>query len=137
MNLQVGVKAFLKNIDGKYLLLKRSTEKYKNTNGVWDIPGGRIDPGTRLLDNLKREIIEETQLSLEDELKLIYSQDIILNDERDKYVVRLTYVAKIGGNPKLDLSENTEFKWLSVADMLKMPDLDIYVKEIIEKGLIS
>jgi hypothetical protein len=30
MNLQVGVKAFLKNNKGKYLLIKRSAEKYKN-----------------------------------------------------------------------------------------------------------
>jgi len=127
----------LRNKDGLFLLLRRSPEKYKNTNGIWDIPGGRIDPGTKLIDNLRREIIEETQLILEDEPKLIYSQDIILNDERDKHVVRLTYVAKIDGNPKLDLSENTEFRWLSVSDMLRMSDLDSYVKEIIEKGLIN
>ena len=54
--LQVGVKAFLKNKDGKYLLLQRSSLKYADTKGAWDIVGGRIEPGTPLLDNLKREI---------------------------------------------------------------------------------
>ena len=48
MILQVGVKAFLKNKEDKYLLVHRSSEKYKAAKGSWDIVGGRIDAGTRL-----------------------------------------------------------------------------------------
>lgn len=134
MILQVGVKAFLKNKEGKFLLLKRSSEKYKNTKGVWDIVGGRIDPGTSLLENLKREIQEETQLILTDEPRLIFAQDIIPNTE--KHVVRLTYIANIEGEPILDISENTEYKWLSLDEMKKHDELDVYVKEIVDKGII-
>lgn len=137
MNLQVGVKVFLKNKDGKYLILKRSTEKYKNTNGIWDIPGGRIDPGTSLVNNLRREVMEETNINIEGEPTLIYAQDIILTDTRDKHVVRLSYLADSNGEPKLDLSENVEYKWLSIDEMLSITDLDAYVREIIVKGLIK
>ncbi len=62
IKLQVGVKIFLKNKEGKYLLLKRNSVKYSNIRGEWDIVGGRIDPGTKLMDNLRREVREETQL---------------------------------------------------------------------------
>lgn len=134
ITLQVGVKAFLKNKDGKYLLLKRSTEKYKDTKGVWDIVGGRIEPGTKLLENLKREIKEETQLELAGEPRLIFAQDIIPNSE--KHVVRLTYVADIEGEPVLDITENVEFKWLTIDELNKQKDLDVYVKEILSKGLL-
>jgi len=32
------------------LLVRRATQKYGKTDGVWDVPGGRIDPGTSLLE---------------------------------------------------------------------------------------
>lgn len=134
MILQVGTKAFLKNKEGKYLLLKRNPEKYKNTKGVWDIVGGRIEPGTKLLENLKREIKEETQLDIIDAPRLIAAQDIIPNTE--KHVVRLTYVATTEGEPVLDTSENIEYKWFTLDEVKNQKDLDIYVQEILEKGLI-
>lgn len=132
--LQVGVKAFLKNTEGKFLLVKRSAEKYKGTKGSWDIVGGRIDPGTALMENLRREVKEETQLEIISEPKLVHAQDIIPNAE--KHIVRLTYVAGTEGEPVLDTSENVEYKWLSLAEMRQQEDLDAYVKEILEKGLI-
>ena len=54
--LQVGVKILLKNSDGKFLLLRRSLEKYPEIKGRWDIVGGRIDPGIALKENLIREM---------------------------------------------------------------------------------
>jgi len=101
MTLQVGVKIFLKNTEGKYLLLKRNPAKYPTTKGVWDIVGGRINLGSKLIDNLKREVKEETQLGIMTEPILIHAQDIIPNDEI--YVVRLTYVGETTGEPKLDI----------------------------------
>jgi 8-oxo-dGTP pyrophosphatase MutT (NUDIX family) len=135
MILQVGVKAFLRNKEGKYLLLKRSAEKYQGTKGSWDIVGGRIEPGTRLMENLAREIGEETQLPILSEPKLIHAQDIIPNIER--HVVRLTYVADTEGEPVLDTSENIEYKWLSIDELKAQEDLDIYVRDILAKKLLK
>ena len=134
MKLQVGVKIFLKNKDGKYLLIKRSPEKYKGTKGSWDIAGGRIEVGSNLLDNLRREVKEETGLEIISEPVLIYAQDIIPNEE--VHVVRLSYTGDTEGEPILDKSENIEYKWLSLDEIILQNDLDIYVKEIIEKQLL-
>lgn len=135
IKLQVGVKIFLENEEGKFLLVKRSSEKYKAAKGSWDIVGGRIDPGSKLIENLRREVMEETQLTVTSEPTLIFAQDIIPNPE--KHVVRLSYKGKTTGEPVLDTSENVEYKWLSVEEIGHMEDLDIYVAEIIEKGLLK
>ncbi len=58
--LQVGVKVLLKNPEGKYLLVKRSPKAYPDAICGWELVGGRITPGIPLLENLKREVKEET-----------------------------------------------------------------------------
>ncbi len=133
MELQVGVKIFLKNKDNKYLIILRSPKVYSNVKGMWDIVGGRINPGTPLLDNLKREILEETKLELKSDPKLIYAQDILRVPE--KHVVRLTYLGEINGTPVLD-EEHSDFKWLTLEELKNLEDLDIYFKEVLDRNII-
>ncbi len=135
MILQVGVKAFLKNKDGKFLLIKRSPVKYPDVKDPWDIVGGRIDAGSSLLENLKREVKEETGLEIISEPRLVAAQDILRLE--GKHIVRLSYVAEAGGELVLDQSEHTEHKWVTVEEIKKQDKLDIYVKEIVEKELVS
>lgn len=130
--LQVGVKAFLKNKEGKFLLVKRSLIKYPKVKGAWDIVGGRIEPGTDLISNLRREVKEETGLEIISEPKLISAQDIIPNSE--KHIVRLSYVAETVGELILDTSENTEYRWLTLEEIKNESDLDMYVRAIVEEG---
>ena len=133
--LQVGVKVFRKNKAGKYLLIKRSSLKYPGVKGVWDIVGGRIDPGTGLIANLRREVKEEVALEIISEPRLVTAQDIIPNPE--KHIVRLSYIADTEGEPKLDMSENIEYRWCTVAEMKVESDLDAYVREMVEAGLVD
>jgi len=134
MILQVGVKVLLKNPDGKYLLLKRNPDKYKNVKGNWDIIGGRINPGTALLENLYREVKEETSFELTNNPTLIAAQDILTMDER--HIVRLTYTANIEGEPILS-DESIDYAWLTFEELKNHPDLDFYCKILIEEGKIS
>jgi 8-oxo-dGTP pyrophosphatase MutT (NUDIX family) len=135
MVLQVGVKIFLRNEDGRYLLLKRNNEKYKNTKGSWDIVGGRIEPGTNLIENLKREVYEETQLEIISEPRLLHAQDIL--HVPGKHTVRLTYIADAKGEVHLDTTENLEYMWLTVDEMKALGDIDVYAKEVLEKTWFS
>ena len=129
MKLQVGVKVLLHNTKGKYLLLHRNIEKYNNVQGTWDIVGGRINIGTPLIENLAREVKEETGLSLTSKPTLIAAQDILLED---KHVVRLTYIAETTGEPKLDTEENDAYEWVSKEELTKHSDLDRYLKELFD-----
>ena len=130
MELRVGVKALLANQEGKFLLLKRSVRNYAALGGQWDLPGGRIDPGAPLLENLQREIREETGLTLIEEPQLIAAQDII---DDSRHTVRLTYKGVLDGDVVLN-EEHTEFGWFTKQEMEVLGDsLDRFTREILSK----
>lgn len=128
--LQVGVKVFLRNTAGKYLLLQRSRSKYPEVPNRWDVVGGRIEVGSPLLDNLAREISEETGMKMSSEPQLLAAQDILRTPER--HVVRLTYIANTLDEKPMLSDENDDFGWYTVAEMQELTGVDIYAKEIID-----
>ncbi len=134
MELQVGVKIILKNKEGKFLLLQRNLGKYPEVkkNDSLDIVGGRIKTGTPLLENLKREVFEETKLNLTEEPKLIAAQDILRSD---KHVVRLTYLGQIEGEPELD-EEHSSYIWLTADEISNKEGLDQYFKKVFSKFIL-
>jgi ADP-ribose pyrophosphatase YjhB (NUDIX family) len=129
--LQVGVKIFLKNKSGRFLLLKRSPVRYPTIRNLWDIPGGRINPGSTLFENIRREIFEETELRISEMPKLIFAQDILRSE---KHIVRLTFVGSISGNrePVLD-DDHSDFKWVTLKEMEREKELDEFTREVLKK----
>jgi ADP-ribose pyrophosphatase YjhB (NUDIX family) len=134
MELQVGVKIILQNKEGKILLLHRNWVKYPEVkkDNSWDIVGGRINIGTPLLDNLKREVFEETKLNLVDEPKLIAAQDIL---RAEKHVLRLTYLGQIEGEPVLD-EDHDSYMWLTKEEIKNQEGVDQYFKEVFTKFIL-
>jgi ADP-ribose pyrophosphatase YjhB (NUDIX family) len=61
----LGVKALIRNEEGKILLLKVNQAAFKNphTEDYWDIPGGRVIIGHTIEETLSREIEEETGIT--------------------------------------------------------------------------
>lgn len=134
MDLQVGVKILLKNNEGEYLLARRSPIKYPEVGPKWDIIGGRIDKGISLIENLKREVMEETRLEIVGEPKLVAAQDVLRIE--GKHIVRLTYVGEASGDVKLS-EEQTEYKWLTLEEIKNLEPMDIYFKEVLEKFILK
>lgn len=130
MKLQVGVKVLLQNDKDEYLLLRRSEAFHNEKEPHWDIPGGRIDPEEALHDALRREIMEETSLAVDDDFRLLAAQDIMVT-AKDLHVVRLTYTAK-GTGPVITSDEHQETKWTDREEALKL-NLDPYLREVLEK----
>ena len=58
----VGVGGIVFDIRGNVLLVKRGNEPRK---GHWSIPGGLLELGESLLEGVKREILEETGLTVQ------------------------------------------------------------------------
>lgn len=134
IELQVGVKVLLQNKAGKFLLLLRSLKKYPDIDGRWDIPGGRTDPGKTLAENLRREVREETGLGLSGEPKLVAAQDILRTANR--HVVRLTYIGEAEGEVVLDPQENESYKWYTKEELLRLDDVDVYFKTLLDQGIM-
>ncbi len=129
MELQVGVKVLIKNEEGKVLLLRRSKEKYPEVANRWDIPGGRIYPGTSLLENLAREVKEETGLILVGTPVLLGAQDIFPSHV-EKHIVRLTYTGKAEGEVVLS-EEHDEYRYVEEKELKTMDGIDTYVKKLL------
>ena len=133
MELKVGVKILLQNKEGKYLILHRSAVKYPDASSdLWDIAGGRINAGDTLIDNLKREVKEETDLVIIGEPELLYAQDILRI--KDKHIVRLTYIGNADGEVVLS-DEHDEYKWVTLDELKMIEQMDRYFKEVINKKL--
>jgi 8-oxo-dGTP diphosphatase len=133
MELQVGVKVLLKNPEGNYLLLRRAYDPEQEVQGRWDVPGGRINPGSFLMENLAREVAEETGLNMTSEPNLVAAQDILKLPKR--HIVRLTYVGTTEGMPVLS-EEHTEYGWFSLEEIRTFENLDKYLKALLD-GTIS
>lgn len=135
MLLQVGVKILLKNFEGKFLLVRRNPKKYPEVGAQWDIVGGRIEAGSDLLSNLKREIKEEIGLDLSSKIILVAAQDIM---RPDKHVVRLTYTGEIDGHPVID-EEHIEARWFTGQEIKSLPEgeVDKYFAELVKNQITS
>ena len=128
MNLQVGVKVLIQNRQDEYLLIKRTEVMDGETEPHWDIPGGRIEPEETLVDALKREVQEETELELGNEPMLIRAQDIFV-PSKDLHVVRLTY--KASGEGAVAISdEHQTIQWAKIRVALGL-NLDPYLREVL------
>lgn len=134
--LKVGVKVLLRNPEGKILLLKRSS-KYRAVEGSWDIPGGRIETGSSLMENLAREVREEAGLTVRGVPRLVAAQDIFPKDDPDQHIVRLTYVGEAEGETALDGVEHTEHRWVPFGELGALPGLDNYLRELLADGRLT
>ncbi len=119
------------------MLLRRNPKKYPEVGPKWDIVGGRINPGTELMENLKREVREETRLTLDGQPRLVAAQDILKVPGR--HVVRLTYVGGIDGRPDLDGDESMEYGWFTAEEIKAMDAaaLDSFFKELVDNRIID
>jgi phosphoglycolate phosphatase len=95
------------------------THKWSN---LWGIPGGKIKWGESSEGALRREIKEETDLEIAD-IEFVLVQDCIHSKEfyRDAHFILLNYTCRCAGEPRVRLNDEArEFRWLAMADALKM-----------------
>ncbi len=107
--------------DGKVLLARHT---YGNGKGLLIIPGGYVEYCESPIDAVKREFIEETNVTVEPE-KIIG----IRFNAKDWYVV---FSAKyVSGNPTSDNDENSEVLWIDIKEALVRDDVAEFTKSLI------
>jgi len=118
----VSAKVVIINKQGKILVLKRSPDsRYKP--GHWDLPGGHLKEGETEKEAAKRETKEETSLNITNLTK-------IRTDKSITWYKASSY----SGDIELDLSENTDWAWVSIEE-LKGKEYAPNTVEVIELAL--
>jgi phosphoglycolate phosphatase-like HAD superfamily hydrolase/8-oxo-dGTP pyrophosphatase MutT (NUDIX family) len=123
--------------DGNGRVLMVRTHKWGNR---WGIPGGKIERGESSTDALRREILEETGLTL-DSVEFALVQDSIHSPEfmRPEHFILLNYVAHASTTEVRLNDEAEESKWVSLADALALnlnEPTRILLNEAINRQLI-
>lgn len=114
--------------DGKVLLVRRSpTDQWRP--GRWEFPGGKLDRGERLVPSLKREVHEETGITVK-VIEPLYFGDEYPKGPKGIQLINLILTCRYtGGDVKLSF-EHDGFVWATPADIRKYP-----LTEITEEAL--
>ncbi|OGY28094.1 MAG: hypothetical protein A2802_00385 [Candidatus Woykebacteria bacterium RIFCSPHIGHO2_01_FULL_43_29] len=126
----VGQKALLTR-NNKLLLIKRS-DKCSNP-GTWSLPGGALEKDETPESGIKREIKEETGLSINN-LKLIHT--VALNEKEafsDKPALLLVWAGRAKTEDVQLNWEHDQFKWVTKQEALKEESLTKFNREFISK----
>jgi 8-oxo-dGTP diphosphatase len=95
--------------DGKILKIRRSPGD--SNAGMWEIPGGGVDPKELPIKAITREVREETGL-------IIYPTSLVgvkHFETKEKYQIQLIFKTKLIGSSKVKLShEHDNFRWEEV-----------------------
>lgn len=119
--------------DGKFLAIRREGTVEV---GMWEPPGGRVDPGESVEAAVIREAEEETGLKVKIKEFLGYGQGYNLPHCKGHFVSRfvLYFLCEIvSGEQKMDPKECLEHKWVTTEEFKKLDPLSEPMKNFFEK----
>lgn len=106
-------------IDDAGRLLAAQRARPPQTAGMWEFPGGKVEPGERDEDALVRECKEELDVSVE--LLERFGQDVPIIEGRA--LLRVWLVRITSGTPRA--IDHLELRWLAPAEFDSVPWLPV------------
>jgi len=120
INLFPATRAFIIRDDGKVLIIRESNHYQRSPNmGKYDLPGGKIKPGERFDESLKREVKEETNLDIIlDQAFSISEWRPVVNGITNHIVA--TFIKCFPRSNDVKLGEDfDDYQWINPADYSK------------------
>lgn len=114
----VAVGAMIFNENGLLFLSKRS-QNCKNERGCWEVPGGSVEFGEKLIDAIQREMKEEYGVEIEI-LEQFPAADHIIPKEKQHWVPT-TFLAKITNGQKPKIMEPDKCDAIGFFPLSKLP----------------
>jgi mutator protein MutT len=123
------VRVVLKDKRGRYLLMQR-TRKWGLQPGVWEFPGGKLDPGETFAEALVRETREETGFDVE----LLDVLGAAQWEKPDRRVAYLILSARVTGGRFQISEEHDDAAWVEPGEMERYdiaPQLRDFAREVL------
>ncbi len=127
------VGAFIFNNKGELFLTK--SDRWDNK---YVMPGGHVEYGEIIIEALKREMKEETNLDINEIEFLGFKELLNLEQDfyKDRHMVSLNFKCKALNNEVILTEEAQEYIWVSIDEVLSL-DLYSIVREEIKKHFIK
>jgi 8-oxo-dGTP diphosphatase len=106
--------------DGKVLVVRRARAP---ANGVFSLPGGVVETGETLHEAVKREVREETGLTIEPVALAGFRETIVRDQDNrvERHFVILPFAAHwLAGEPVLN-EELSEWRWVGQDELATLP----------------
>ena len=122
-SIRPGACAVIFDGDGKILLERRSD------NGFWGLPGGAVEVGESVEQAIKREVMEETGISLAEPTRHVATTNDVMVDDGKHYVT----IFMLGEAPEDAEPQNLEphkckgWSWVSYAELRALPAERLFV----------
>ena len=125
--------AFIVDEKKRILIVKKSLREQIDA-GMWVVPGGKVKTDENVIDALKREVKEETGLSIKS-YKWI-GEDVFKVD--DKFFHAAHFLCKVKSTKKIKLEKNLlEYKWITKSQVSEFQVPRNIKKEILNVFNIS
>lgn len=121
------VAAVIKDENEKILIIQRNLNKAQG--GLWEFPGGKIEPNETRENAIVREIKEELDIDIE--VKAYLSEKVFNYPEKDINLIALE-CKKING--EIRLLEHEDYKWVlkNELDNFQFAPADLFIVERIK-----
>ncbi|MBI2663237.1 NUDIX domain-containing protein [Candidatus Woesearchaeota archaeon] len=118
--------------DNTRILIVKRKEDEEIHGGKWMLPGGKLEEDESLFDALKREILEETGIEIENEKE--YINDYIFERPTGELTLGMTFLIRaINDDVKLNMKEYDDFAWIATEELDEYDYLE-YIKPEIDKA---
>lgn len=133
MKTKIVVTGLIKNDKGQFLISQRNDPKIAEAHMKWDFPGGVIDFGETPEVALKREIAEETGLSVmvEEMIPVCYSKVWSHENFKIHAIVLCYHCNLIGGDFNLSDFKINDLKWIERKDFEEydfLPSIKLFLE---------
>jgi 8-oxo-dGTP diphosphatase len=132
-NIKIAVDAVVFGYQNNTLHVLLIQQKFGSQNTYWALPGGLVKEDESLIDAVKRELKEETNVDVNYLEQLYTFGDDITRDTRNR-VISVAYMALVDPS-KLSLKADTDADEVSWVPVSKIPILAFDHNEIVNKGL--
>lgn len=125
-NILVTLECFIQK-DGKYLMLHRNADKRIMPN-VWMAPGGKREFNEGLFAATRREILEETGLTIKN-LRIKATGNAYLKDLDQEVFFHFVFADYASGELHQH-PEDGELKWLTPEEIIELDNLLAEIKQV-------